>query len=67
MFDELRPIFEVVKEGRIIHLVSCFRRFKLFTIIYDGKSSIVAEAAKISNLDIIKDVDKIVKLLEDLI
>jgi hypothetical protein len=38
MLDFIRPSFEVVKDGRILHLVSGYRRFEFDDIEYDEKS-----------------------------
>jgi len=64
MFHVFRPTFEVVKEGRILHFVSGYRRLKLITILYDEKSSLVDKGFEISNLELISDMDKIIKLEE---
>jgi hypothetical protein len=38
MLRVIRPSFEVVKEGRILHLISGNRRFEFADIEYDEKS-----------------------------
>ena len=51
----------MVKEGRILHFVSGYRRFKLITIIYDEKSSLVDNEFELSNHILIKDMIYLVK------
>jgi hypothetical protein len=38
MFCVIRPDFEVVKEGRILHFVSGYSRFEFASIIFIEKS-----------------------------
>jgi hypothetical protein len=64
MFGEVRPIFEVVNEGLILNLVPGYRRFTLFPMVYDEKSSPVEKRFEISNLQLIKDMEKIIKFKE---
>jgi len=56
--------FEVVKEGRILYFVKGYCRFKLVPIANDEKSSLVDKRFEISNLDLIRDMDSLIKLKE---
>jgi hypothetical protein len=38
MLSEIRPSFEVAKEGRILNFVSGYRRFEFAEIVYNEKS-----------------------------
>ena len=64
MSGEIRPISGVAKERRILHFISGYRRFKLIIIIYDEKSSLVDKRFEISNLELIRDTSKIIKMEE---
>jgi hypothetical protein len=64
MLSKIRPDFEVVKEGRILHFVSGYRRFEFAFITYNEKSYLVDKRFEISNLDLIKDMHSIIKLCE---
>jgi hypothetical protein len=54
----------VVKEERILHFVSGYRRFTLVPIANDEKSSLVAETDGISNLKLVEDISKILEFIE---
>jgi hypothetical protein len=64
MFTGIRPDFEVVKEGRILYLGSGYRRFTLFALGYDKKSSLVAEGDKISILRLSDDIYNIFEFMD---
>jgi hypothetical protein len=64
MFSVIRPDFKVVKEGRILHLVSGYRRFKPVAERYDKKSSLIDKRFEISNHELIRDMDSLIKLKE---
>jgi hypothetical protein len=66
MLSVIRPVFEVVIEGRILNLVPGYRRVTLFPIVYDEKSSLVDKRFEISNRDIVLDMERIMRLEEDL-
>jgi len=54
----------VVKEGRILHILSGYRRFKHDSIGYDEKYSLVDKRFEISNLGLIRDMARIIQLEE---
>ena len=62
MFSIIRPDFEVVKEGRILHFVSGDRRFEFESITYNEKSCFVDKRFEISNQTLIKDMACIFRL-----
>jgi len=64
MLSIISPSFEVVKEGRILDLVSGYRRFALFALGYDKKSSLVAEGDKISILRLSDDIYNIFEFMD---
>jgi hypothetical protein len=51
----------VVKEGRILNLVSGYRRSTLVIMICDEKPSVVDKRYDISNLELIRDMVRIIK------
>ena len=64
MFGEIRPDFEVVNEGLILHFLSGYRKFKLITIIYCKKSSLVDKSIEIYNQILINDMNSIIDFEE---
>jgi hypothetical protein len=62
MFSVIRPDFEVVKEGRILLLVSGYMRFEFADMVYDEKSFPVNKEFEISNQVIVRDMAKILQL-----
>jgi hypothetical protein len=49
MLYVFRPDFEVVREGRILHFVSGYRRFEFADIVYDEKTFLIDKEFEISN------------------
>jgi hypothetical protein len=49
MLSVIRPSFEVVNEGRILHFVSGYRRFEFASIAYNKKSYLADREFEISN------------------
>jgi|BarGraNGADG00312_1021997.scaffolds.fasta_scaffold94168_1 hypothetical protein len=64
MLSVIRPDFEVVKEGRILHFVSGYRKFEFAFITYNEKSYLVDKRFEISNQILIRDMAGIIKLEE---
>jgi hypothetical protein len=61
MFRVIRPAFEVVKEGRILHFVAGYSRFEFASITYNEKSCFVDKRFEISNLDLVRDMADIIR------
>jgi hypothetical protein len=65
MLSVIGPDFEVVKEGRILHLVSGYRRVTLVPVAYSETSSIIDKRFEISNLELKRDNVCIVKIVSE--
>jgi hypothetical protein len=61
MLTVFRPSFEVVKEGRILHLGIGYMSLVLVPLAYNEESSVVDKRFERSNLELIKDMVRIIK------
>jgi hypothetical protein len=64
MLSVIRPDFEVVREGRILRLVSGNRRFEFASISYIEKSYLGYKRFEISSCELIRDMESLIKLME---